>query len=235
MTQAELIQALKDRGYGQVNARVLTSWRAKGLLPPLTKRGKGQGRGTDEAWDEAEILERAIAIYEFMLEHRRAETALLKLWFAGFDVDPKLVRSAWLRKFETSSNWIRRKSESRLDSEALFSNMAIAFAKRANLPVVIDRHVAIDASFEMFCAYWDDTYQWELEGAFEPIAVMLTALSRSKDPTLDVSDIISEANIHAFFLCMKNVFSHTAKRRLINLQPTLNTQRRTNFGPGSLD
>ena len=68
---------------------------------------------------------------------------------------------------------------------------------------------------EIIRAYWDDTFELEIEGAFEPLAKMLTALLTSKEPTLDVSDIVSEANVLAFFACIKNVISHEAKRRLI--------------------
>src|SRR5664279_5777920 len=100
MTRAELIKALRAREYPETNARNLTNWRAKGLLPPLTKRGRGHGQGTHVFWTQPDILDRAIAVCEFMRQHRRTETALLQLWFAGFDVDAELIRSAWLKALD---------------------------------------------------------------------------------------------------------------------------------------
>jgi hypothetical protein len=47
----------------------------------------------------------------------------------------------------------------------------------------MDRHVATDALFEIIHAYWDDTYELEIEGSFEPIATMLTATFTSKTPS----------------------------------------------------
>jgi hypothetical protein len=207
MTQAELIHALKERGYPEVTPRVLSDWRAKNLLPPLTRRGKGQGRGTHESWDQPDILDRAIAVYEFMRQHRRTETAHLRLWFAGFDVEPELVRAAWLQGLGRDSIWIKRSSERRIDPEAVFSNMAFAATKNPTVPFGIDRHSATDAIAEILHAYFGDTYRLEIEAVFEPVAAMLA--------TLGISQAVSESNVEAFFSFMNNVLSLGAKRRLI--------------------
>jgi hypothetical protein len=103
----------------------------------------------------------------------------------------------------------------RLDPEAAFSNMAEAIAKKSNFPFAIDRHVASEALFEIIHAYWDDAYELEIDEVYEPIATMWTTTSKSKNPTLDVSDAVSETNVQAFFACIKNVISDEAKRCLI--------------------
>jgi hypothetical protein len=171
------------------------------------------GQGTHEYWKQADILDRAIAVCEFLRHHRRTETALLNLWFAGFDVEPKLVRAAWLKGLGRHSAWIKRKSESRLDPDALFSNMAIAAVKRPEFE--IDRHTAAEALTEILHAYFRDAYRLDIEGVLEPVAIMLQGILTSKDPTFDVSDLTSKTSVVQFFSFIQNVLSLEAKRRLI--------------------
>jgi hypothetical protein len=192
---------------------MLSDWRAKRLLPPLTRRGKGQGLGTHESWGQPDILDRAIAVYEFMRQHRRTETALLRLWFAGFDVEPELVRAAWLQGLGRHSGWIERKSESRIDPEALFSNMAFTATKKSTFG--IERYTAMEALTEFLHAYFGDAYKLELEAVFEPVAAMLAGSLTRKNPALGIPEAVSESNVEAFFLFMNNVLSLGAKRRLI--------------------
>lgn len=104
---------------------------------------------------------------------RRTETALLRLWFAGFHVEPELVRAAWLQGLGRHSIWIKRSSERRIDPEAVFSNLAFAATKNPTVPFGIDRHSATDAIAEILHAYFGDTYKLEIEAVFEPVAAML--------------------------------------------------------------
>jgi hypothetical protein len=213
MTQAELIHALKKRGYPEVTPRVLTDWRAKRLLPPLARRGNGQGHGAHQFWKQPDILDRAVAVCEFMRQHRRVKTTILKLWFARFDVESELVREAWLQGLGRSSNWIKRNSEWRLEPEAVFSNMAFAATKKSAFG--IDRHIATEALAEFLHAYFGDSYKLELEAVFEPVAAMLAGSLTGKNPTLGIPEAMSGSNVEAFFSLMKNVLSLGAKRRLI--------------------
>ncbi len=213
MTQAELIQALGTRGYSKVTVRGLTNWRAKGLLPPLTKQGKGRGRGVDQFWEQPDILDRAIAVCEFMRQHCRTETALLRLWFAGFDVKAELIRSAWLKALDRDLTWIKRKSDSRADPEAVFTSMASAVAKKSDFG--IDRHAAIDTVTEVLRAYHDEAYRLEIDAVFEPVTTLIESVLTSKNPALDLTDVISERNVVEFFSLMQNVLSLGAKRLLI--------------------
>jgi hypothetical protein len=168
-------------------------------------------------------LDRAIAVCEFMRQHRRAETTLLKLWFAGFDVKPKLVRAAWLQGLGRDSGWVKRNSEWRLDPEAVFSNMASAITKRSTFG--IDRHTATEAVSELLYAYFGDAYKLEVEAVFEPIAAMLAGVLASKNPTLGLSEDMSESKVEAFFSFMRNVLSLKTKRRLIKSTTDIELQQ----------
>lgn len=97
LTSKELAAELSRRGY-RVNARLLTKWRADGLLPPLARTKSGHGRRPKYAWQGPDILDRAVAICQLLARHRRVATALLMIWFAGYAADPVRVRDAWIER-----------------------------------------------------------------------------------------------------------------------------------------
>lgn len=76
-------------------ARQLTSWRSKHLLPPLTRRGRGQGPGAIWIWDQADIIDRAALVFDLLAIRSRTSFALLGLWQCGFEVHPTALRAAW--------------------------------------------------------------------------------------------------------------------------------------------
>jgi hypothetical protein len=68
----------------------------KGLLPALSERGKGQGRGKRYFWGDPAIVEQAVAI--FILRDLKYPTSVLRLsiWLMGFSCCVEDVRLAWL-------------------------------------------------------------------------------------------------------------------------------------------
>lgn len=95
-SQSDVIAALRKLGY-PVNARVITDWRAKKLLPPLI-RMSGQGKAARYVWRQPEVVQQCIAVQLLFAQRKRAGSTLLNLWFAGFVVPANRARSLWLKE-----------------------------------------------------------------------------------------------------------------------------------------
>lgn len=95
LTPQQLLEHLASSGR-VVFPRVLTDWRAKGLLPELKETGRGRGSGKLQYWDDPAVLGQAIILHDTLAGKRRADYARWVLWFCGYNVDPHLVRKYWL-------------------------------------------------------------------------------------------------------------------------------------------
>lgn len=136
-TPEQLLREL-DRLGCPVTLRVLTDWRQKGLLPRLSRRGRGQGRGAEWYWTHGDIVDRATTIYEIFEVKWRADFALKALWFSGFDVDLKLIRRVWTKTLKhtlkvtfgiTDIEQHRQPSNSRMNYQA--EELEERYAKQA--------------------------------------------------------------------------------------------------------
>lgn len=99
MTPAEVIAELERRGYATTSRRLI-DWRQKGLLPPLVKHGRGQGRGWVYVWEDPLVVEQAIAVQELLWLHGHTEWLYLPLWCLGFTVPLNQVRPQLLTMVE---------------------------------------------------------------------------------------------------------------------------------------
>ncbi|MGH2559953.1 MAG: hypothetical protein ACRDJH_12875 [Thermomicrobiales bacterium] len=91
LTQAQVIEELERRGY-EMTPRRLVDWRQKGLLPPLAKHGRGQGRGWIYGWDDPLVIEQAIAVEELLALRSRTDWLYLPLWCLGFNIPVSQIR-----------------------------------------------------------------------------------------------------------------------------------------------
>lgn len=99
LTQEAVIAQLAVRGY-EATPRRLVDWREKALLPPLVKRGQGQGRGWVYVWEDPRIVEQVIAVQELLWIYERTGWLYVPLWCLGFDVPLERVKSHLLIKLE---------------------------------------------------------------------------------------------------------------------------------------
>lgn len=115
MTPKDLAAELLRRGYGKSqegNERLLTDWRFKDLMPELISRGRGQGPGRLNFSTEADIVDRAIAIFDLFAANQPADAVLIALWLLEFDAPINRVRETWLRLWHS-------KLEARIPSEVM--------------------------------------------------------------------------------------------------------------------
>jgi hypothetical protein len=140
LTQAKVIEVLQKTGR-TVEARTLTDWRARGILPSLTTRGLGQGKGRQSVWEAPDILDRIAFVYD--LRRIRTEKLKLALWCCGFEVPLEHVRSAWAETIERLSwSWARQQlsgpakaGQSYFDElDDRFQDLSRKFAREKNSP-----------------------------------------------------------------------------------------------------
>ncbi len=113
ITPKQLVAELKCPGI-TISKRRLTDWRAKDLLPPLTKHGLGRGKGSINVWADRSVVDQAVAIHTQLNQTRRTDDVLLHLFFSGYDVPVERVRSAWVKglsHFITTTNKSIQKSK----------------------------------------------------------------------------------------------------------------------------
>jgi hypothetical protein len=135
MRQSELISELERRGY-EITERRLTDWRSKGLLPKLKQVGQGRGSGTIHVIEDPETtINQAIAVFEMHKRRWRTDSALLGIWCLGFDVDPTVLRNAWLKRFKAYQMRIEQKGKKTGDVADYFSIVAKQIAENA-----VDQH-----------------------------------------------------------------------------------------------
>lgn len=120
ITPADLITEL-ERHDVRVSERQLTDWRSKDLLPPLTRRGLGQGRGTVQGWEDPEVIEQALAADMLLQRKELVRPALSDLWLAGYEIDTEIAKDARLAELRNTRLRIDRKAKAAGNLENLIA------------------------------------------------------------------------------------------------------------------
>ncbi len=97
LTQAQLVEELRSRGYGDASETRAALWRKLELLPQFDGGGSGQGRGCGREkcfWTSADVVDRTVAISDLLKTYSRLEDLYLPLWQMGFEIPIDRVRPA---------------------------------------------------------------------------------------------------------------------------------------------
>lgn len=92
---AQVAAVLGRYGY-PVSERRLRDWVRKGLLPPLSQRGRGRGQGKVYYWPQRDIIRQARVIGELLAWRGRADVLPLMLWMLGYCVAVEDARTVLL-------------------------------------------------------------------------------------------------------------------------------------------
>jgi DNA-binding transcriptional MerR regulator len=157
MTPSELAAALDGGGY-TVSVRTLRRWREVGLLPKLRRASRGRGQGVQRYWAENDILDRAILVYALMRELEDSNINLLRIWFAGFEVDPEIIKPIWLQFIDRDLAPIRKTLEKETDPSEYFDNLAVRIVRKADRATHSPDDVAFGLA-EFLNAYFSETYR----------------------------------------------------------------------------
>jgi hypothetical protein len=105
LTPKQVIEELAKTGR-RVEARTLTDWRSRGLLPRLIERGRGQGRGKVCFWTDTDILDRVALVAD--LPSWETDRTILALWSCGFKVSAEQLKKAWIKSIERVSRQVAK-------------------------------------------------------------------------------------------------------------------------------
>ena len=107
MTQEELVAHLRALGYASASVTCTAAWRKLDLLPQFSSGGHGQGRGAGREkslWSNpTEVLNQAVAIFDFRKSYRHLEELYLPLWQMGFPIPLERVRAALMQPLLTTA------------------------------------------------------------------------------------------------------------------------------------
>ena len=107
LTPNQVIEELAKTGR-HVEARTLTDWGSRGLMPKPIEKGRGQGKGKSYFWTDHNILDRVALVAD--LPSWETDRTILALWFCGFEVSPEQMREAWLKSIERVSRQSQNKT-----------------------------------------------------------------------------------------------------------------------------
>jgi hypothetical protein len=105
LTPKQVIEELAKTGR-RIEARTLTDWGTRGLVPKPIEKGRGRGKGKSYFWTDDNILDRVALVAD--LPSWETDRTILVLWFCGFDVSPEQMKEAWLKSIERVSRQLAK-------------------------------------------------------------------------------------------------------------------------------
>jgi len=205
MTPTQLSRKLYDLGH-PVSLRRLIDWRAKGLLPPLSRHGRGRGSGAMNVWEHVDILDQAVTVHELLARHARAETALLGTWFAGYEVDVGRVRDAWTSRLNRTVIRVRLSAGPYGDIEDVLGNWSPAIAKKFAREYGLPYEEVDALLLEVLNALFDPSYIFDVDENLQLVETAKHILSKIvRDSNLQNS--LNKALLQGIFNVVQGNFS----------------------------
>jgi hypothetical protein len=224
LTPKQVIEELAKTGR-RVEPRTLTDWRSRGLLPKLTDRGRGHGKGKGYFWIDDDILDRVALVVD--LPSWETDRMILALWFCGFEVSPEQMRGAWLKSIERVSRELAKrdmnapvKNTAQLSYfeqlEDAFHRVASAFMRQKKVEGDAMSAFAYDLaqlglSFALANSISDD-FEWELENINHHLSNYKPPFAKNTDykfPEIDIEFILSKRQFTNIFEIRKAAQSAT--------------------------
>jgi hypothetical protein len=131
LTPKQVVNELAETGR-RVTERQLIDWRRRELLPALSEKGQGQGKGKIYFWTRPDILDRVA----FVADHKGWDTSriILVLWCCGFEVPQTTLKEAWLEEIEKVTRLVTKQNMNaqwRLKAQDYFDDLDEAFHQHA--------------------------------------------------------------------------------------------------------
>jgi hypothetical protein len=214
LTPKQVIEELAKTGR-HVEARTLTDWRSRGLLPKLTDRGQGHGKGKGYFWTDNNILDRVALVAD--LPSWETDRTILALWFCGFEVATEQMRGAWLKSIERVSRQLaKRDMNAQAENttqllyfeqlEDAFHGVASAFTRQKKaegdaMSAFAYELAQLGFSFALANSVSDD-FEWEIEHVNRHLSNYKPPFAKNTDykfPEIDLEFILSKRNFTNIF------------------------------------
>lgn len=218
MTQAELIAEAARRGV-ELEPRTLTSWRAKGLLPPLSDRGVGRGKGKTYSWAYPDVLSQALATQALLDRRSRADSALLGLWLCGYPVSSVRARELWLERLIAVKDEVARAADKAGSAGDYLATLSARTSSRLNEPAGVTRadiEAVISACLNPVYDLGDD---FDITAEYEPVVAMLLGWIGTRDTSTqfaaDLRSGVSEKRVEQVAAFFTLIFSLDARTKIV--------------------
>jgi hypothetical protein len=225
LTPKQVIDELAKTGR-HIEPRTLTDWRSRGLLPKLTDRGRGHGKGKGYFWADDNILDRVALVAD--LPSWETDRTILALWFCGFEVSPEQMRGAWLKSIERVSRQVAKQGmNSPAENTAelsyfeqvgdAFHNIASVFRRQKKaegdaMSAFAYEVAQLGLSFALANSVSDD-FEWEIEHINRHLSNYKPPFAKNIDykfPEIDPEFILSKRRFTNIFEIRRAVQTTTA-------------------------
>ena len=196
MTPERLAAELKELGYS-CSKRQILDWISKGLLPKLSERGQGQGRGKLYFWSDSAVVQQAITVHVLRSLKYPTDVLRLSIWLMGFPCDLGKVRSAWLsRRLHRMRDQqaIRaavletRRHSPFFDIEDKASELSLPIAVKLSRAFHLEQTSVKSATLETYGLFFGDALSFDAE-SLEHVIGMVADLSGFENPNFDEQEL----------------------------------------------
>jgi|SRR5882724_2472226 len=243
LTQEQLVEELRSRGYGDASETRVALWRKLELLPAFDGGGSGQGRGCGREkcfWTSRSVVDQAVAVSDLLATYNRLEELYLPLWEMGFEIPIDRVRPALMAPLLKAAEDFSVREDGNEAIEDLIDEQVskiyplikrkIPFfdVPEESLAVVVN--VITNRKY----AFWDEPYEdgvaklkeWELSFAQRCREHLGTSTEVNRDVISDNNDIFKDALFIDRYLslpCLLAVTQDCANEELLVVQRDLQT------------
>lgn len=245
LTQEQLIEELRLRGYGDASETRVAQWRKLELLPPFDGGGSGQGRGfgRDKCfWKSWSVVDQAIAVSDLVKTYNRLEDLYLPLWQMGFDIPLYWVRPALMAPLLKAAEDFSFNEDGAESIEDLIDEQVSKIRPliRRKIPFfdVPEESLAVVVNViaNPKYAFWDEPYEdgvaklkeWERSFAQRCRQYLGTSTELNQDLLTNNNDIFRDASFINRYLslpCLLAVTQDCANEELQVVQRDLQTGR----------
>lgn len=226
LTQSQLVEELRSRGYSDASETRVALWRKLELLPAFDGGGHGRGRGCGREecfWTSQDVVERAVAVSDLLKTYNHLEELYLPLWQMGFEIPIDRVRPALMAPLLKAAEDFGLHEDSSAAIEDLIDEQV------AKISPVIKRKIPFfDVPEESLAvvvnvianpkyAFWDEPYEdgvtklreWELSFAQRCREHLGSSLEVNRDVVANSNDIFKDAPLINRYLSLPNLLTVT--------------------------
>jgi hypothetical protein len=226
LTQKQLVEDLRSRGYGDASETRVALWRKLELLPAFDGGGSGQGRGGGREkcfWTSRSVVDQAVAVSDLLRTYNRLEDLYLPLWQMGFDIPLYRVRPALMAPLLKAAEDFSVKKDGTEAIEDLIDEQVSKIC-----PIIKRKIPFFDVPEESLAvvvnvitnpkyAFWDEPYEdgvtklkeWELSFAQRCREHLGTSTEVNRDVVADSNGIFKDATFINRYLSLPSLLAVT--------------------------
>ena len=177
LSQEELVNCLRGRGYQDVKIRNVRRWCELRLLPPFDVRGASLGRplGREPSrWtNEQHIVRRSICILELLNLYGSYSYVYVPLWLLGYSIEFDCIRKSLSEQLERMISRVEHKCKSDCNMEDVLYDEACDLTEQLRHEPSPWCELPHDALSLVLNVLMNPNLDWTDSGAFESLQTWL--------------------------------------------------------------